>query len=171
MNITLKNIQHAAFASEETDCFKATVYIDGKKVGTVSNDGHGGCNMYEPWQIGKTLNEYGKTLPPIPVPGAGGHTIQPTADCLIHDAMVDQLMTQDLKKALKTRVLFLENGKIMQSKKCTAAAIAKWISAEQIVKTAAAYKVPVKAILNALPFDEALALYKEAMKRPAPELA
>ena len=32
------------FASEETLCFQATILLDGKKVGTVSNDGHGGCD-------------------------------------------------------------------------------------------------------------------------------
>jgi hypothetical protein len=43
MQITLKNFKHAAFASEETYCFQATVYVDGIKVGVAGNDGHGGC--------------------------------------------------------------------------------------------------------------------------------
>ena len=45
MIITLKNFKHAAFASQETYCFEATVYIDGKKAGTASNEGHGGCTF------------------------------------------------------------------------------------------------------------------------------
>jgi hypothetical protein len=45
MKITLKNFKHAAFASQETYCFEATVYIDGKKAGTASNEGHGGCTF------------------------------------------------------------------------------------------------------------------------------
>lgn len=45
MNITLKNFKHAAFASQETYCFEATVYIDGKKAGRASNEGHGGCTF------------------------------------------------------------------------------------------------------------------------------
>jgi hypothetical protein len=45
MNITLKNFKHAAFASQETYCFEATVYIDGKKAGHASNEGHGGCTF------------------------------------------------------------------------------------------------------------------------------
>lgn len=47
MNITLKNLKYAEFASEETHCFEATVYVDGKSVGRVSNDGRGGCNTYD----------------------------------------------------------------------------------------------------------------------------
>lgn len=41
--ITLKGFKHAAFASQETLCFEATVYIDGKKAGHARNDGCGGC--------------------------------------------------------------------------------------------------------------------------------
>jgi hypothetical protein len=40
--ITLKNLKHFAAGSQETYCFTATVYLDGKKVGTAENDGHGG---------------------------------------------------------------------------------------------------------------------------------
>lgn len=43
----LKNIKIAEFASEETWCFEATLYVDGKKIGRVSNDGHGGPNYYD----------------------------------------------------------------------------------------------------------------------------
>jgi hypothetical protein len=45
MQITLKNFKHAAFASQETYCFQATVYVDGIKVGVASNEGHGGCTF------------------------------------------------------------------------------------------------------------------------------
>jgi hypothetical protein len=40
----LKNIQVAEFLSEETTAFAADVYIDGKKVGYCSNNGHGEGN-------------------------------------------------------------------------------------------------------------------------------
>lgn len=43
---TLKNLKVCEWASEETTCFTATMYVDGKRVGEVSNDGHGGCNSY-----------------------------------------------------------------------------------------------------------------------------
>ena len=33
------------FASEETLCFQANITLDGKKVGTASNDGRGGCDL------------------------------------------------------------------------------------------------------------------------------
>jgi len=44
---TLKNLKVCEWASEETTCFTATLYVDGKRVGNCSNDGHGGCNRYD----------------------------------------------------------------------------------------------------------------------------
>ena len=43
MEIKLKNLKVIKCMSEETTCFQATVYVDGKKAGTAQNDGHGGC--------------------------------------------------------------------------------------------------------------------------------
>ena len=43
--ITLDKIRHFAPMSEETHCFTATLLVNGKRVGTVSNEGHGGCDL------------------------------------------------------------------------------------------------------------------------------
>ena len=64
MEITLKNVKHAEFMSHETECFQATVYIDGEKAGTVSNDGHGGANLYIPQSLYLRLREHCQTIPP-----------------------------------------------------------------------------------------------------------
>jgi hypothetical protein len=48
MKITLKNIKYAAFLSQETNAYSATVYADGVKLCTVDNDGHGGCDCHAP---------------------------------------------------------------------------------------------------------------------------
>lgn len=64
MEITLKNVKHAVFMSQETDCFEASVYIDGKRAGKVSNDGHGGCNFYYPNSLFQALNDHCQSIPP-----------------------------------------------------------------------------------------------------------
>ncbi len=46
--LELKGIKHAAFASEETHCYEASVYFNGKKIGVVHNEGHGGCDSFSP---------------------------------------------------------------------------------------------------------------------------
>lgn len=47
MKYKLKGIKYAAFASEETACYQAGIYRDGRKVGEVSNDGHGAPDMFQ----------------------------------------------------------------------------------------------------------------------------
>ena len=44
----LKNNKYAAFASKDSACYEATLYVDGKRFASVSNSGHGGCDMQEP---------------------------------------------------------------------------------------------------------------------------
>lgn len=44
INLELKNIKYIASMSEETHCYSADLYLDGRKVAEVSNHGHGGCD-------------------------------------------------------------------------------------------------------------------------------
>ena len=44
MKLELKNIKHTEWASEETNCYQASVYLDGKPLAIVDNDGKGGCD-------------------------------------------------------------------------------------------------------------------------------
>ena len=46
MKIELKKISFNERMSQETSCFVADLYINGKKVGEASNEGHGGCTNY-----------------------------------------------------------------------------------------------------------------------------
>ncbi len=46
MEITVKNVKIHDDMSDETMCFSAAIFADGKKVGTAQNAGHGGCNQY-----------------------------------------------------------------------------------------------------------------------------
>ena len=44
--ISLKSVKVHDDMSEETMCFSATIYVNGKKAGDAKNNGHGGCNYY-----------------------------------------------------------------------------------------------------------------------------
>ena len=44
MKLELKKIKYCKWASEETYCYNAVVYVDGKAMISVSNDGKGGGN-------------------------------------------------------------------------------------------------------------------------------
>ena len=111
MNIQLKNIKHSEFASHETECFQATIYIDGKKVGTVENDGQGGCDSVHPHAVAERINEWAKTLPPKVCnfidPETNEACVMPQ-DCeiIINDLLNQYLTQRSLKRQCAKKVLF-----------------------------------------------------------------
>lgn len=46
MKIEIKNISYSERMSEETSCFSADLWVDGKKIGVISNRGTGGCDDF-----------------------------------------------------------------------------------------------------------------------------
>lgn len=65
MKIELKKKKVCKWASEETICFQAELWIDGKKAGTVSNDGKGGAHRFTDYKAIQEAKKYCKTLPPV----------------------------------------------------------------------------------------------------------
>lgn len=68
MKLELKNIKLNMGFSEETICFKADLYVNGKKVAYASNDGRGGCTHYNVYSaelrpLLKQAEDYCKSLP------------------------------------------------------------------------------------------------------------
>tara|TARA_R100000654_G_scaffold24262_1_gene47055 strand:+ start:122 stop:670 length:549 start_codon:yes stop_codon:yes gene_type:complete len=54
--VELKGFKHSGFASHETHCYEASVYLNGKKIGAVSNDGKGGCDRFD--GAGKNVEQF-----------------------------------------------------------------------------------------------------------------
>lgn len=165
MKIELKNVQHAKFASHETECFTATVYIDGVKRGTVENDGHGACHLYHPHQIEIELNEYAKTLPQYE---AFGMMLTHDADSLIDEAFYTVVHTKDLKRLLKCDLLFWDaSKKVIRRFKCNNES-QKWAyittaktNGVDSISTIGKSDVSGCVLLNALPFADALEIYRQ----------
>jgi hypothetical protein len=96
MIITLKNIKHSEFASHETHCFTASIYVDGKKSGIVENCGQGGCND-EHWDDRNVMNavyDHVKTLPPVEVEWGDG-TMSQSFDTIIGELVNDWLVAKE----------------------------------------------------------------------------
>jgi hypothetical protein len=103
MKIELKNVKFSETFSEETNCFKATIYCDGKKVGYCENEGHGGCTSY--YGIEKynsediqKMEEYCKSLPPIVY---DTFTFDSTLETVIDKLFEDWLNRKENKKLEK----------------------------------------------------------------------
>lgn len=159
--IELKNLKHSEFASQETYCFEASIYIDGKKAGTVSNQGCGGCHSYHPHTLYEILKAEADKLPPEEV-DLGGHifTMTPDADTIISELVTEALQAKDLKSAMRRRILFIgEDGSVYETKTLEAAVLANQLrrpNIHEVLKT--------KTILNLLPFPEALSIYIKGAK-------
>lgn len=133
--IELKNIKHAEFASEETNCFQATVYVDGKRFCIADNEGHGGPDRYSPLQKGKykeldeTIHEIGLRANPkskrmyedakadrvneVDFEDWGrhmledpGHTTLSVFEHLVGEALTIALYAKDMKSALRRKWIF-----------------------------------------------------------------
>ena len=42
MKLELKAVKHSEWASQETNCYQATIYLEGKPFASVQNEGFGG---------------------------------------------------------------------------------------------------------------------------------
>lgn len=158
MKIQLKNVKYAAFASEETACFEASIWVDGKKAGSVRNDGHGGCNWIEPMLLHDKIDAFAKTLPPMRLKLAGKvHEMAHDADSYVSTLLEDYLQEKELRKLLNAHLVGRrKDGAIIKTRKLTAAQLAHYVKA----KTSLGQPEEGVVVLNYLPFDAALHLFK-----------
>ena len=156
--LQLKAIQHAAFQSQETHCYSANLYVDGKLAATVGNEGHGGCD----YQYPKDKALFDKALLDV-VQIKGYRDWDSPYDALESwccNQVNDYLAAKDLKRLLSKRVLFTEPGMpgIYQTQ-CAKnkATKERWLELYEREQA----RGDKKQILNLLPFDTALKLFKE----------
>jgi hypothetical protein len=95
--VTLKNYKPVPALSEETEAFTATIYLDRKRAGQVSNVGHGGCNRYDftDRQAEEAFNAYVETW--ARENGRGGEI----ADALIEKLCDDIALKQQARSLVR----------------------------------------------------------------------
>jgi hypothetical protein len=160
MKLELKNIKHTSWASEETHCYQASLYVNGKPVAIVSNDGHGGADRDYPHgqfrpqlkdftdvggdypSVMRKVHEYFKSLPNIPSEWCADGLPQ-KLEYWCAEQVDDWLSARELKKKLKAGFLFQFADKVGVFYHKT--------------RPSRAHKA---TILNDLPFDEALSIWK-----------
>lgn len=104
MKYTLKNVKFHEEMSEETNCFSATIYCYGKKIGTVQNSGTGGSHEYrfEHQADWKALDKYAKQQP-------HEYNFEVT-DQYIDKLLVEWDINRQLKRWCKSATLFRLKG-------------------------------------------------------------
>ena len=160
MKLELKNIKHTAWASEETHCYQASLYVDGKPLAIVSNDGHGGCDRdyahpkFEPHtryfgglggdyrSVMAEVDAHFKSLPNTPSEW-NEDGMEQRLEFWCADQVNDWLSARELKKKLKSGFLFQFADKV-------------GVFAHK-TRPSRAHKA---TILNDMPFADALAIWK-----------
>jgi hypothetical protein len=105
MKIELKKISFSERMSDETNCFIADLYINGKKVGECNNDGRGGCTNYggntkEDNVLIAEAEKYCKTLPKVKSEKLKFEYAQ-SLESVIDDILTEFLVAKELKKKQK----------------------------------------------------------------------
>lgn len=159
MKIELRNVKHAKFASQETDCFQASVYINGKRMGTVCNEGRGGPNGYHPTALFEALTGYAKTLPKVlteyddPTDPSKKWEFELDADCVIDDALKRWQYRDLMMRAMRDRVVFINRaGDLMQTGRLSKERLTQIVDNPSLLGDAT-------TILNRLNPETALELY------------
>ena len=159
MKIELKALKYSDFASQETHCFQANIYIDGKMRGTADNDGRGGMTTIRPWQLHNEIKLYTDKIPPkVYTYGDQSMTLEASPDSYIDELVTLALHERDLKRAMRTRILFTRGNQVFETQKLPAAQMAADFKNPNLKERLKADK-----ILNLLPVAEALKLYAAGM--------
>jgi hypothetical protein len=153
MKLELKNIKHTSWASEETHCYQASLYVDGKPVAIVSNDGHGGADRDYPHPKFKgdyraqmrDVSRYFSGLRRTAVTEWSPEGMEQCLEFWCADQVNDWLSARELKSKLRKEFLFQFADRV-------------GVFAH---KTRPSRAAGVAVVLNDLPFDEALSIWKE----------
>lgn len=155
MKIELKSIQYSAFASQETSCYSANLYVDGRKIGTVGNDGQGGCDRFHGDRAAFDAADLWCRTNLPKWAGLDGETLDTDLELHCGALIDDWLAAKHLRSTLRANVMFLHpvDGRLYQVR-----------HKGEIARTTAAVtrQHPGATVLNSQPFEAALALYRKA---------
>ena len=155
MKIELKAIKHTAFSSEETNCYTASLYVDGRKIGTVGNDGRGGCDSFHGDCAAHAAADAWCRANLPKWTGHDGTPIDTDLEAHCGTLVDDWLAARHLRSTLRTNVLFIKpaDGLLYQ---------VRHRGQPDRTVAAIALRHPGADVLNGRPFEAALALYRKA---------
>ena len=100
MKIELKNIKHSEFASHETFCYEANLYVEGKPFAYVRNDGQGGSDHFEHDPRFKDLDAWKKCYALLNI-----HCAESSDGTWTTVLKLNQMFMDGVKVVLKPRVM------------------------------------------------------------------
>lgn len=98
----IKSLKHLEYRSEETNCFSATLYVNGKKVADCGNSGHGGptdVKFFPQYrEMEREIEDFLKTQPKI---NFESYEFDRTLDYIVDELVEELLKAKDFNKILK----------------------------------------------------------------------
>ncbi len=155
MKIELKRIEHSARMSEETECFTADLWVDGVKIGTVSNHGTGGCdNFWGDQAAYAAADAWCKAN--LPKWTMGETTFDTDIEMHVGALLEEYLNRKDMKRAMSKNLLFTkpDTAGVYEIK-----AKAPMKPTDPRLISHITTKYPGAVILNTLPEAEAFSIY------------
>ena len=132
--------------SEETFCYEGTLWVDGVRLGRVSNNGHGGADRVDaPWQEYQRVDDWVKD-----------NLTDKTLEVICHDHVAVYIAKKDLTKDLKKNAVYVipnELGVFSTGYKGAPPDTALYL---EIMR-----RHPGAQILNTMPPEIALQIYAE----------
>ena len=190
MKIELKAIKHCGWQSEETHSYQGKVYVDGKPMIDVGNDGHGGCDNQYPIKpfthkdIEKVDKWCCKNLPKWSSKQFGikdgfdkGKSYDTDLEMWCGDQVNKFLVKRDekrqskghekrLKKLLDSKILYRKNKDIftMTFKNGSKITQKHLLYFANVYSPQKGYdKIADFKVLNTIPFDKALEIYTKSI--------
>ena len=151
--LELKNIKYFASMHEETPCYNADIFINGKKAIHASNRGHGACDdhhTYKPFTY-KDVKDLEKYLAKLQ-----DDDFEPI-DSWCHDRLYEYLNQKKIKRDMKTKFICINKNtnELFAYEKNTG--ISNSAFQDHMDKNH-----PSSMCLNFLPFDQAWKLFDGA---------
>tara|TARA_Y100000004_G_C8662623_1_gene305861 strand:+ start:20 stop:538 length:519 start_codon:yes stop_codon:yes gene_type:complete len=116
--IELKNISYYEQGSEETPCYNAIVYVNGKKLIDVGNDGHGGSDRQNgyggySWKEVEKVDSWIKANFPKGSFESGGetHYYDYDLESWCHDKLYEHLDQKKLKRDMTRQFVCVDKAK------------------------------------------------------------
>lgn len=119
MKLDLRNIKVLISRSEETYCYSATLYVDGKAAMTVGNSGQGGCDDYHPVNRKQTYGEVQRNLEAVNK-WLKENTLRKNGldydlELWCSDMVSQHLYKQDIKRAMRNKIIMVAaDGRLME---------------------------------------------------------
>lgn len=157
MNITLKSVKYNNALSRDSHCFSATVYVDGKKVFGIMDDGWGGDmepfkvkgGVEDLWATYKAIDAELKKEPRVQTEKhieLGLPVLDNCLEFIVCDLVNDFLRDREIKKSLR-RITYMVGDEMFEVKLSPTADNIKRIKAQK-------WWDNTNVLLNGMPIEE-----------------